>query len=502
MFKPLIQYKIIRYIISGGTAALVSLSLLYFFTDVVGIWYLLSSTLAFVVAFFVSFLLQKLWTFKDTHTKDISRQVSLYFVTAVSGLSANALFMYALVDIVGLWYIFAQILSSGTIATVTFFIYGNIIFNHVQKGHILVATGLYSPDIGGPATYTLMLESELPKRGFTVTVVPFSSVRKLPKALRHLVYFLNVCVRSTESEIVYALDPVSVGLPALIVAKLLKKRFLLRVAGDYAWEQFQQNQELRIKNRECITVDEFQNRKFDWMTEMRRKIERFVAKRAETVIVPSRYLSGIVERWGVSQEKIKVIYSAFDGAATHENEEQLRKKLNVSGTVIFSAGRLVPWKGFSVLIEIVSELKDDIPDVKLFIAGDGPEKETLQATSRKLQASAVFLGQLSRDELVKYIKVAGMFILNTGYEGFSHQLLEAMSLGVPIITTNVGGNPELIEDQNTGFLVSYNDKKAIERSIRTILSNITMRDRIVENAKKRVGDFSKEKAIEELIKLF
>ena len=101
---------------------------------------------------------------------------------------------------------------------------------------ILIATGLYPPDIGGPATYTALLEKELPQHGIEVTVAPFSSVRHLPKGIRHVAYFLTLMRMSRNVSFIYALDPVSVGVPALFASILRFKPFILSVRGDYAWE--------------------------------------------------------------------------------------------------------------------------------------------------------------------------------------------------------------------------------------------------------------------------
>ncbi len=496
-----------RYMISGGTAAIVALGVLYVLTDIKGVWYLVSSTIAFVVGFFVSFALQKLWTFKNTHTYDMSRQLFLYFITALGALVLNVFFMYLLVDIAGIWYMFSQVISSGTLAIATFFIYGNIVFHHGQGGRILVATPLYPPDIGGPATYTALLEDELPSRGVSVSTVSFGGVRRLPKIIRHIIYFFKICVASIEVKTIYALDPVSVGLPSFVASKLLRKKFLLRVAGDYAWEQHQVQSEKRKaknKNEGFVTLEEFQKKKFDVVTEMRRKIERYVARRADTVVVPSEYLKKIVKQWGVPEEYIKVVYNTFEPPALKETRESVRKKLGILGTVIFSAGRFVPWKGFETLIETVAELKKEIPDIKLFIAGDGPEREALkeQITKNKLQNTVILLGKLDKETLAKYTQAADLFALNTGYEGFSHQLLEVMAIGTPVITTDAGGNSELVENQKTGLLVHYNDAAEIKNAIRALVANGALRERLVKNGTEKARLFSKERAIDAIIKLF
>ena len=102
---------------------------------------------------------------------------------------------------------------------------------------ILLAAGIFPPDIGGPATYAQMLDDELPKVGIDVTVVPYGLVRSLPKAIRHLAYMRLLWKESKGCSVIYALDPMSVGVPARLVAVLKRKKFVVRLGGDYAWEQ-------------------------------------------------------------------------------------------------------------------------------------------------------------------------------------------------------------------------------------------------------------------------
>ncbi len=100
---------------------------------------------------------------------------------------------------------------------------------------ILIATGIFPPDIGGPATYSKLLFDELPKRGFEVDVLSFGEVRKFPKIVRHFIYFLKVLSLGRKSDIIFVQDPVSVGLPVCIASKILRKKFALKIVGDYAW---------------------------------------------------------------------------------------------------------------------------------------------------------------------------------------------------------------------------------------------------------------------------
>lgn len=120
--------RILKFLISGGSAAVVDLGLLYVFTDIFHIWYLLSAVLAFLAAFAVSFSLQKFWTFNDRSLDVIHKQLGMYLVLALFGLGVNTLAMYILVDHAGLHYLAAQILTSAFIAVGNFFAYKHFIF--------------------------------------------------------------------------------------------------------------------------------------------------------------------------------------------------------------------------------------------------------------------------------------------------------------------------------------------------------------------------------------
>jgi putative flippase GtrA len=120
----------IAYLFSGGTAALVNLVTLYVLTDLIGWWYLISATFSFLVAFWVSYLLQKYWTFRDKTEDTGHRQKSLYFLVALINLAINTVLMYFFVDIVHIWgeHMVAQILTSALIAIESFFVYKIFIF--------------------------------------------------------------------------------------------------------------------------------------------------------------------------------------------------------------------------------------------------------------------------------------------------------------------------------------------------------------------------------------
>ena len=366
---------------------------------------------------------------------------------------------------------------------------------------VLIATGLYPPEIGGPATYAAMIEEMLPSCGIETQVFPFGRVRHYPKIVRHIIYTYKLWKGSRKMDIIYALDPISVGLPALIVARLRRKPFLIRLGGDYAWEQG------RVRFGLTETLDEYLTKKTPrpLFVTLLAVLQTFVTKRAVSVVAPSQYLKSVIERWGVSKDKIVVIYSALFLASVKEDREQLRTQLSYTNPTIISIARLVPWKGFDALLRVVLTLLKTYPQLTFIIGGDGPEREHLEAETKKLgiQDHVRFTGLLEREALAAAVKAADVFVLNSSYEGLAHQLIEAMHIGTPVVATNIGGNPELIESGVEGFLVPFDDEEAMVDAIKRILDHPETRTRIVQSARGRSKDFSQSVMfgkIEELLK--
>lgn len=357
---------------------------------------------------------------------------------------------------------------------------------------ILIATGIYPPSIGGPATYSKLLFDELPKRGVNVSVLSFDEVRTLPKVVRHVVYFFKVLVRARGCDIVYLQDPVSVGFPGLLASKILGKKILLKIVGDYAWEQGVQ----RFRVKDSLDVFCKKNSGYDVRVRLLKWVQECVAKFADTIIVPSEYLKRVVVAWGIDPQKISVIHNSFD--APHGLSHN---KVEFSKKVILSIGRLVPWKGFDTLISLMPDILKKVPDASLVIVGDGPDRNKLLELikEKKLEDHVNLAGRLSHEVLLSYIRASTIFVLNTNYEGLSHQILEVMASGVPVITTRVGGNGEIITDGKDGVLVEYDNKEELLSHSVRLLTHSSNREKLAQAALDRIGDFSVEKMLSRLV---
>ncbi len=364
---------------------------------------------------------------------------------------------------------------------------------------IVLAAGLYAPDIGGPATFATQLVDFLHTQDVEVVVVPFRCVRRLPPIVRHLVYAWRVWRASRGAAYIIALDPVSVGLPALVAARLRCVPFILRVGGDYAWEQGVQRFGV------ADTLDVFASAGAKRISSLRSKyafavrllasIQTFVARRAERVVVPSGYLKTIVEAWGIRPLSVVRIYSSTDVDVSVSKDVAKHDARAAFGfgrePVIVSAGRFVPWKGFPVLIDAVAKVRHEFPEVRLVIAGGGPDEAAIKMHAAEVLGDHVqFVGNLPKEKMLSLVAAADVFALNTGYEGLSHQLIEAMALTTPIVTTNVGGNPELIEDGVSGRLVPFNHVDALVHALGETLRDPKTALRMAKVAHERTRLFS------------
>lgn len=121
--KNVLQGRVSKYILSGVIATSAALAALVFFREVVGLWYLYSSTIAFLVGFTSSFLLQKFWTFNEPTNSGAHKQLMWFLIVSLINLVINGVGMYVFVDVFGIWYFLSQVCVTTFIAVWSFFAY-------------------------------------------------------------------------------------------------------------------------------------------------------------------------------------------------------------------------------------------------------------------------------------------------------------------------------------------------------------------------------------------
>jgi glycosyltransferase involved in cell wall biosynthesis len=365
---------------------------------------------------------------------------------------------------------------------------------------VTIATGLFPPDIGGPATYSAYMARALPRHGIGVRVSYFGDVISLPRVMRHAAYLLRLVWTARGSDILFAQDPFSVGLPAWIASRMTGARFVLKIVGNYAWEQDRAGRRADTARGGVSfeTPEEFQKRRHGFLTEMRRYIQYRVARRADRIIVPSRYLGRLVAGWGVDRSKITVIYNAVAVPEQAGGREETRKRFGLAGIVIVAAGRFVPWKGFVELIDAVADLASAIPDIRLVIAGSGPEEAAMRARieARGVGNCVSLTESVSHDVLAAYFAAGDIFALYSGYEGLSHTLIEGMAAGLPVVATNVGGNTEVVEDGVEGVIVPYGDGERLKDALHRLADDADVRAAMGARARARAAQFTPDRMLD------
>jgi len=382
-----------------------------------------------------------------------------------------------------------------------------------SRPKIVIASGIFPPDIGGPASYAVTLGKSLSDQA-DVTVVTYSDPRKkkddeqysfhvvrvwraIPKGIRHIMYVAKLWSHARGAIAILSLNAVSAGYPALLVAKVAKVRLIVRIVGDASWEW------AAASGKTYLMIDDFQERPRKGRAGRLHRIQKKVCKAADGIIVPSEYLSDLVMAWGIDEKKISVVYNGSDFEPSNMDKEDARKEIGVAGNIILSSGRLVPWKGFRMLIKLMPQLFQVNQFLRLVIVGEGPQMNELKTMVRTLglERKVFLVGKKTARELAVYLAAADMFVLNTGYEGFSHLLLEALRACTPVITTSVGGNPELIEQGESGFLVKFNDEFNLLEAIKAIHRDKSIATNFCEKGKKRSEEFTVDRMLRETVEV-
>lgn len=161
---------------------------------------------------------------------------------------------------------------------------------------------------------------------------------------------------------------------------------------------------------------------------------------------------------------------------------------------IVSVGRLAEQKNHKLLIDAFNTIKDEIPNYKIYIYGDGPLKEWLIDYVSKLNLSNKIIFAGTVDNIKKEIYKSKIFVLTSNYEGLPNSLIEAMALGVPCISTNckIGGPKELFDNDNNGLLVNLNDANDLAQKIMRIIHDDSLSQRLSINGNKKCKEMSIE----------
>jgi len=354
---------------------------------------------------------------------------------------------------------------------------------------LFIASGIFHPESGGPATYLYRILPELQALGWEPRVQAYSDdtpktqypypVTRIPRRflpIRFGHYALEARRNLAWADLVYAH---TVDLP--LIGNRDAKR-VIKIVGDQAWER-------------CIRkgwipqtedIDDFQLKAYETIVEAQKDSRTMQVQQMDGVIVPSEYLKQMVMGWGVEEENIHVIYNAIPRyMGLERTQAEARQELNLPDVpTLFTAARLTAWKGVDHLIEAIRSL----PDVRLIVAGDGSMLPDLKEQAEDLGDRVQFLGRVRRDTVEHYMQASDYFALYSGYEGLPHTVLESLRVGTPIIASDKGGNPEVVQDGVNGLLAPYVDVEGLRATIERAFSD-GMRDKLAQGTNHNMSRF-------------
>lgn len=156
---------------------------------------------------------------------------------------------------------------------------------------------------------------------------------------------------------------------------------------------------------------------------------------------------------------------------------------------IISVGRLYPQKDQKTMIEAFAKVSEKHPDWKLIIFGEGPERGALELLVERLKVKDKVSLPGKSENIIDELKKSKIFCLSSIYEGMSNALVEAICVGLPIVTTRVSGTEELIENGVNGFVVNVGDKDSMAKALIKIIEDETLQNQFAEKNKAQAIKF-------------
>jgi len=239
-----------------------------------------------------------------------------------------------------------------------------------------------------------------------------------------------------------------------------------------------------------------------------RLLHGLLSRSVHKTVVVSDYLKDLLvkDEW-FPKNRVELIPNGISNApyTIEYDRNALRNDLGVNrdSKLVGIVARLDPIKNHSLLLRSMKTVVEKEPKARLLIVGDGPLKEKLQRETKEmnLEDSVLFTGE--RQDVPKILKSLDIFVLCSISEGMSLTLIEAMAAGLPIIATDVGGNPKLIRSEENGMLVPSDDSNALSKAILNLLSNNDKANSLGQNARTRYeSKYCLDKMVEKYRTLF
>ncbi|HEX6276710.1 MAG TPA: glycosyltransferase family 4 protein [Polyangiaceae bacterium] len=225
------------------------------------------------------------------------------------------------------------------------------------------------------------------------------------------------------------------------------------------------------------------------------RVRRRELAAADCVLAGSRYTAELARGLGADPARVLVTRYGTDPERFRPRDAtELRARLELGARpVLLTIARLVPRKGIDSVLGALAEVRRAIPDVVYVIAGDGPDRERLEALVRRggLEAAVRFAGAIADDELPTWYSLGDVFVMPSrseapDVEGFGIVFLEAAACERPVVAARAGGVPDAVADGVTGLLVEPGDERGLARALAELLADPARRAELGRRGRERV----------------
>jgi glycosyltransferase involved in cell wall biosynthesis len=358
---------------------------------------------------------------------------------------------------------------------------------------ILVVSGIWPPDVGGPASHAPAFAEFLAGHGHAVEVVTTAAAtpesrdhpvrwvdRAAPKGLLHARVVRLVAARARAADVVYA---TSMSTRSAIATALARRPLVVRVAGDVAYER---SRRLGLFTGDLVGFQGAGGARIEAL----RRARTAALGRAKAIVFPSEFLRSLAAGWGLDGVRLEVVPNPAPAAPPLESVAELREALGLAGPTLAFAGRLTAAKSLGVAFRALAELDR----VTLLVVGDGEERLQLERLAGELglDGRVRFLGAQPREQVLRVLRAADAAVLSSRRENFPHVLVEALAVGTPVVATAVGGVPEVVRDGENGLLVQAGDVTALAGAIRAVLEDDALHARLAAGARESVAGLGRD----------
>ena len=360
---------------------------------------------------------------------------------------------------------------------------------------VLIVSGIWPPDVGGPASHAPEVADFLSSRGHTVEVVTTATqqpvrrpypvrwaARSIPVGLRHVIGGRLVAARARKADVVYTTG--MFGRSAL-GSRLAGRPYVLKLTADPAHERAHR------RGLSSRTLDEFQHESPGLAVRLLRAARDAELRGAAYVMCPSAYLRELVLGWGVEPSRVEVMPNPLPRLPDLPERAEARRRLGLDGATLAFAGRLTAQKSLDVALEAVARNGD----VSLVLAGDGVERDALErrAAELDLNGRVRFLGPQPREGVLELLRAADALLLSSSWENFPHTVVESLAVGTPVLATAAGGVVEVVDDGRNGLLVPPGDADALAQAIRRFFGDPALRESLQEAAAPSVAGYAPDR---------